>query len=120
SILWKFRARNTPLNRWHCGLSRFDGPSRRDGRPENENARQPLTDCPPVPQTGAQLRVTRFGAGGHRMVADLPFFLAVGALGWGLALAFYRPVARFARWPSGTAQRRLPAFTTILALVAII
>lgn len=53
------------------------------------------------------------------MVADLPFFLAVGALGWGLALAFYRPAARYARWPAGTAQRHLPAFTTILALLAI-
>ncbi|MDH4981367.1 hypothetical protein [Hyphomicrobium sp. D-2] len=53
------------------------------------------------------------------MVADLPFFLAVGALGWGLALAFYRPAARDRRWPSGTAQRHLPAFTTILALLCI-
>lgn len=53
------------------------------------------------------------------MVVDLPFFLAVGALGWGLALAFYRSAARLARWPSGTAQRHLPAFTTILSLIAI-
>lgn len=50
---------------------------------------------------------------------DHLFFLAVGAIGWGLSLASYRAIARFAGWPLGTAQERLPALTRILALASI-
>lgn len=50
---------------------------------------------------------------------DLLFFLAIGAIGWGLALASYRPIARMAGWPLGTAQDRLPTLTSLLALASI-
>ncbi len=50
---------------------------------------------------------------------DPLFFLAVGAIGWGLALALYRPLALWAGWPRGTAQERLPAITRTLALASI-
>jgi len=53
------------------------------------------------------------------MVVDLQFFLAVGAIGWGLSLAAYRPLARRAGWPLGTAQASLPAVTLSLALACI-
>ena len=44
-------------------------------------------------------------------MVDLVFFLAVGALGWGLSLATYRPVAQLNGWPLGAAQTALPALT---------
>jgi hypothetical protein len=44
-------------------------------------------------------------------MVDLVFFLAVAALGWGLSLATYRPVARLNGWPLGAAQSALPALT---------
>jgi hypothetical protein len=50
---------------------------------------------------------------------DHLFFLAVGAIGWGLALAWYRPLAQTAGWPLGTAQDRLPTLTSFLALGSI-
>ncbi len=50
---------------------------------------------------------------------DQLFFLAIGAIGWGLSLALYRPIARLAAWPVGTAQARLPTLTRILAVVSI-
>lgn len=53
------------------------------------------------------------------MPIDLLFFLAIGAIGWGLSLAFYRPVARIAGWPLGTAQAQLPALTLLVALASI-
>jgi hypothetical protein len=52
---------------------------------------------------------------------DLPFFLAVGALGWGLSLATYRPVARLMGWPMGSWQAgrlRLPVLIGILSALA--
>ena len=52
-------------------------------------------------------------------MVDLQFFLAVGAIGWGLSLATYRPLALRAGWPLGTAQASLPAVTLALALVCI-
>ncbi len=51
---------------------------------------------------------------------DPAFFLAIGAVGWGLSLALYRPLARVAGWPLGTAQEKLPTLTLLLALTAII
>lgn len=38
------------------------------------------------------------------MVIDHQFFLAVGALGWGLSLISYRPVALAGGWPLGRVQ----------------
>lgn len=49
-------------------------------------------------------------------MVDLLFFLAVGALGWGLSLATYQPVARWNGWPLGAAQSALPALTTATGL----
>lgn len=50
---------------------------------------------------------------------DHLFFLAVGAIGWGLSLASYRAIAEMAGWPLGTAQERLPTLTSIVALASI-
>ena len=50
---------------------------------------------------------------------DLLFFLAVGAIGWGLALISYAPIARLADWPLGTAQERLPTLTSFVAFGSI-
>lgn len=52
-------------------------------------------------------------------MVDHLFLLAVGALGWGLSLATYRPIALKAGWPLGTAQAMLPALSLIVALVSI-
>jgi hypothetical protein len=51
-------------------------------------------------------------------MVDLVFFLAVGALGWGLSLATYRPVARLNGWPLGAAQTALPALTLATGLLS--
>jgi hypothetical protein len=50
---------------------------------------------------------------------DQSFLLAVGAIGWGLSLATYRPLALKARWPLGKAQERVPALTLIVAALSI-
>jgi hypothetical protein len=50
---------------------------------------------------------------------DQSFLLAVGAIGWGLSLATYRPLARRAGWPLGKAQERVPALTCIVAALSI-
>jgi hypothetical protein len=50
---------------------------------------------------------------------DQSFLLAVGAIGWGLSLATYRPLARRAGWPLGKAQERVPALTLIVAALSI-
>ena len=58
------------------------------------------------------------------MMVDHLFFLAVGALGWGLSLATYRPVAQLNGWPLGGAQSALPALTlatgVLSALIGLI
>ena len=51
-------------------------------------------------------------------MVDLLFFLAVGALGWGLSLATYRPVAQLNGWPLGAAQTALPALTLATGLLS--
>ncbi|MTD93435.1 hypothetical protein GIW81_03675 [Hyphomicrobium sp. xq] len=50
---------------------------------------------------------------------DQSFLLAVGAIGWGLSLATYRPLALKAGWPLGKAQERVPALTLVVAVVSI-
>jgi hypothetical protein len=52
-------------------------------------------------------------------VIDHLFFLAVGAIGWGLSLATYRPLAMRVGWPLGKAQERVPALTCIIAVLSI-
>lgn len=51
-------------------------------------------------------------------MVDHLFFLAVGALGWGLSLATYRPVAQLNGWPLGAAQTALPALTLATGVVS--
>jgi hypothetical protein len=51
---------------------------------------------------------------------DQSFLLAVGAIGWGLSLATYRPLALRAGWPLGKAQERVPALTLIVAGLSIV
>ena len=50
---------------------------------------------------------------------DQSFLLAVGAIGWGLSLATYRPLALKDGWPLGKAQERVPALTFIAATLSI-
>ena len=51
-------------------------------------------------------------------MVDLLFFLAVGALGWGLSLATYRSVAQLNGWPLGATQTALPALTLATGLLS--
>ena len=51
---------------------------------------------------------------------DALFFLAVGALGWGLSLTTYRPIARHNRWPMGALQVDFPALPVALGIVALV
>jgi hypothetical protein len=52
-------------------------------------------------------------------MVDLLFVLAVGAIGWGLALATYRELARYYGWPLGEAQATAPVSVTIIGLASI-
>ena len=51
-------------------------------------------------------------------MVDHLFFLAVGALGWGLSLATYRLVARWNGWPLGTAHTTVPAVTMTVGILS--
>ena len=53
-------------------------------------------------------------------MVDLLFFLAVGAIGWGLSLATYRPVAQLNGWPLGSAQTALPALTLATGVLSAV
>jgi hypothetical protein len=53
------------------------------------------------------------------MVVDHLFLLAVGAIGWGLSLATYRPIAQLNGWPLGAAQASVPALTLSLGILSI-
>jgi hypothetical protein len=53
-------------------------------------------------------------------MVDHLFFLAVGAIGWGLSLATYRPVAQLNGWPLGSAQAALPAMTAVFGVVSAV
>ena len=52
-------------------------------------------------------------------MVDLLFLLAVLAIGWGLALATYRELARHYDWPMGKAQAEAPVTVTIIGLASI-
>jgi hypothetical protein len=51
---------------------------------------------------------------------DLPFFLAVGALGWGLSLATYRWFANRYEWPMGHWHRNRPALPILIGILAVL
>jgi hypothetical protein len=53
-------------------------------------------------------------------VVDHLFLLAVGAIGWGLALATYRQLAYYNGWPMGMAQTVAPLTVTIIGLASIV
>jgi hypothetical protein len=53
-------------------------------------------------------------------MVDHLFFLAVGAIGWGLSLATYRPVAQLNGWPLGSAQTALPAMMTVFGVASAV
>jgi hypothetical protein len=50
---------------------------------------------------------------------DLPFFLAVAALGWGLSLATYRWFATRYDWPMGNWHKNRPALPILIGILAI-
>jgi hypothetical protein len=52
-------------------------------------------------------------------MVDLLFFLAVGAIGWGLSLATYRVLAHYSGWPLGEAQSVAPVTTSIIGIASI-
>lgn len=53
------------------------------------------------------------------MMVDHLFVLAVGAIGWGLALANYRALALAYGWPLGEAQSIAPVTMTLIGLLSI-
>jgi hypothetical protein len=54
------------------------------------------------------------------MVIDSLFFLAVGAIGWGLALVSYRPLATAGGWPLGRVQALLPELAIATGFFSIL
>lgn len=53
------------------------------------------------------------------MYADLPFYFAIGAIGWGLSLATYRMFALHYQWPMGEWHEQRPALPILIGLVAL-
>lgn len=51
---------------------------------------------------------------------DSMFFLAILALGWGLSLATYRPIARRHGWPLGAVHEDIPPLPVVIGLFAIL
>jgi hypothetical protein len=52
--------------------------------------------------------------------ADLPFYLAVAAFGFGLSLASYRTFATRYEWPMGEWHRKRPALPVLIGILALI
>lgn len=52
-------------------------------------------------------------------MVDVPFLLAIGAIGWGLSLATYRFFASRNGWPMGVLHADLPIIPVILGVLAI-
>ncbi|MFM2421562.1 MAG: hypothetical protein RL291_92 [Pseudomonadota bacterium] len=50
---------------------------------------------------------------------DLPFFLAIGAFGWGLSLITYRWIASRYQWPMGHWHKTRPALPILIGLIAM-
>lgn len=53
------------------------------------------------------------------MYADLPFYFAIGAIGWGLSLATYRLFALHYQWPMGEWHEQRPALPILIGLIAL-
>lgn len=53
-------------------------------------------------------------------MSDVGFIAAVGALGWGLSLATYRPLAAQRRWPMGAWQTRIPELPMAIGALCIV
>jgi hypothetical protein len=54
------------------------------------------------------------------LYTDLPFFLAVGAFGWGMSLATYRWFASRYDWPMGQWHRTRPALPILIGVLAML
>lgn len=52
-------------------------------------------------------------------MVDIPFLLAIGAVGWGLSLASYRFFAVRNNWPMGVLHADLPIVPFIIGVLAI-
>ncbi len=52
-------------------------------------------------------------------MVDVPFLLAIGAIGWGLSLASYRFFAGRNGWPMGVLHADLPIIPVLIGLLAI-
>lgn len=52
-------------------------------------------------------------------MVDHLFVLAVGAIGWGLALVSYREAAHRYGWPMGAAQATAPLTVTVIGLASM-
>ncbi len=53
-------------------------------------------------------------------MVDVPFLLAIGAIGWGLSLASYRFFASRNGWPMGVLHADLPIVPVLVGVLAII
>lgn len=51
---------------------------------------------------------------------DVAFFLAVGALGWGLSLATYRAFATHFGWPRGSWHEQRPQLPVLIGGVCVL
>lgn len=52
-------------------------------------------------------------------MVDVPFLLAIGAIGWGLSLASYRFFASRNKWPMGVLHADLPIIPIVIGIIAI-
>lgn len=52
-------------------------------------------------------------------MVDIPFLLAIGAVGWGLSLATYRFFAVRNQWPMGVLHADLPILPFLIGAIAI-
>jgi hypothetical protein len=51
---------------------------------------------------------------------DVPFYLAVAAIGFGLSLVTYRLFARYYHWPMGAWQEHHPSLPIIIGLLSLL
>ena len=55
----------------------------------------------------------------HMPYADMPFVLAIAAIGFGLSLMTYRLFARHYSWPMGEWHEKRPALPILIGLAAV-
>ncbi len=51
---------------------------------------------------------------------DLPFYFAIAAIGFGLSLMFYRPLARHYEWPMGAWHESHPSLPIMIGLISCV